>query len=160
MRTNLLQFVVGGDHHHTGGDHRHDHDDGDHAEQQDGEGVVIVVDNVFHGGEVEGGFHLDCAEGAEFHQALDTRGSQEIKSQPLYKGDQQRFHQLAVADIAQTPDHKGQFGEDIAFYKSLPKGAEKAFLTAVQSHSSFCHREILLSYGSGASTRPGKGVRG
>ena len=113
-RTDLLQLEIGDHDPHGRRQHGHDDHHGNDAQQQDGKGVVVIVDFVFEGERVEHHLHLHGAQGAEFGQVGHPCHGQIVKPQPLYQGDQQRFDQLAVADVAKAPDHKGELGKDVA----------------------------------------------
>ena len=105
--TDLLQLIVGRYHHHCRRDQCRDHDKGDHAHQQDLKRIIVIVYNVFHRGNIEHHLHFYGAEGAELCQVGYAKECQEIQRKALYKCDQKRLHQLAVANIAQTPYKEG-----------------------------------------------------
>ena len=143
---NLLQMEVGHHHSHRRSQHGRDDHHGDDAEQQDGEGVVVIVDLVFEGDGVKDHLHLDGAQGAELGQVGHARHGQVIKPQSLHQGDQQRLDELAVADVAQAPDHKGQLGEDVAVRKGMAEPLEEIWLLAActqrrLNEHGLCHKD-------------------
>lgn len=115
-RALLLKLEVRDDHHHCCRNERNDDHHGDHAQQQDGERVIVIVDLIFQGEGIELHLHLHRAEGPELFQSRNAGRAQKIQAQPLHHRDQQRLDQLAVADVAQTPDQEGQLGENIAMH--------------------------------------------
>ena len=142
----LLQVEVGHHHSHRRSQHGRDDHHGDDTEQQDGEGVVVIVDLVFEGDGVKDHLHLDGAQGAELGQVGHARHGQVIKPQSLHQGDQQRLDELAVADVAQAPDHKGQLGEDVAVRKGMAEPLEEVWLLAActqrrLNEHGLCHKD-------------------
>ncbi len=124
--TDLLQLIVGGYHHHGRRDQRRDHHKGNHAHQQDLKGVIVIVYNVFHRGNIEHHLHFDGAKRAELCQVgYASKNARKYSAKTLHKGDQKRLHQLAVTNIAQTPYKEGKFGKDIAVYKVMTKSLEE-----------------------------------
>lgn len=110
-----------------GRDQRGDDHEGNHAHQQDLEGVIVIVHDVFHRRNVEHHLHFDSAQRAEFSKVRRTVKCQEVKPQTLHEGDKERFHQLAVTDIAKAPYQERNFSKDIAFCKASPKVWKKFF---------------------------------
>ena len=115
-RALLLKLEVRDDHHHCCRNERNDDHHGDHAQQQDGERVIVIVDLIFQGEGIGLHLHLHRAEGPELFQSRNAGRAQKIQAHPLHHRDQQRLDQLAVADVAQTPDQEGQLGENIAMH--------------------------------------------
>ena len=137
-----MQLVVGCDHHHGGRNQRSDDHEGNHAYQQDLERVIVIVHDVFHRRNVEHHLHFDSAQRAEFSKVRRTVKCQEVKPQALHEGDKERFHQLAMTDIAKTPYQKRNFSKDIAFCKGFPKSLEEVLLARHGLRCSFRHSEV------------------
>ena len=137
-----MQLVVGCDHHHGGRNQRSDDHEGNHAHQQDLERVIVIVHDVFHRRNVEHHLHFDSAQRAEFSKVRRTVKCQEVKPQTLHEGDKERFHQLAVTDIAKAPYQERNFGKDIAFCKGFPKNLEEVLLARHGLRCSFRHSEV------------------
>ena len=142
--TDSLQLIVGSYHRHSRCQQRHDNHQGNNAEQQNGKGVIIIVDFVFHGRRVEDHFHLDGAQRTEFHQVGNACHAQVVKAEPLHQRDQHRLDQLTVADVAKPPDEEGQFGEDVTVNQRMAEFLQEVGFFAVCTQrrfkSHFCHR--------------------
>ena len=89
-------------------------DEAEQGEQQDHEGIVIIVPLRLHGLHIEDLFCLNRAQGAEFRHIVHCEVYGEQDDCRFQQGHQQRFDVLLSAQISRAPPDQRQLDKEIA----------------------------------------------